>query len=243
MALTTKTQESLSSSEALNENVHPKDIIIFGLDKMASLSWYVLTHDSPYNVIAFTADKDYCNCTNLHGLPVVPFDKLTEIFPPEEFGMHLPIGWKAMNKLRARKLNEACKLGYSIISYLSSRAIVWPDLSWGSNCEIHQATSIGPFVRIGDNCLIFSCTLISHHSVIGNHCFIAGRAKVLAGAVIGDRCVLGADCMILPGVKVAPDCFIAAGSLITKDTVENSVYMGSPAQRRKIPANCFPAAK
>ncbi len=239
MTTTTETQGNPLFQSAPRGNEYIENIIIFGLDQMSSVAWYVLTHDSPYNVIAFTADQDYCNRTQLHGLPVIPFEEITGYFPPEKFGMHLPIGWKEMNALRARKLDQARGLGYSVVSYISSKANIWPDLCLGANCEIHQATSIGSFVSIGENCLIFGGT-IGHHSVIGDHCYVGGSVLVCGGAVIGDRCVLGANCTVLDGVKVAPDCFIAAGALVTKDTLENSVYMGIPARRYKIPAKRLP---
>ena len=235
-----KNQENLSSTDTRYEDVPVKDVIIFGLTKLASLAWYLLTHDSTYRVVAFTVDEAYRTCDSLHGLPVVPFEKLPAMFPPGEFGMHLPIGWKELNALRARKLDQARRLGYPVVSYISSKAIVWPDLHRGANCEIQQAVSIGPFVRIGEDCLVFQGATIGHHSVIGDHCYLSARVAVCGGAVIGDHCVLGANCTVLPGVKVAPGCFIAAGALVNKDTEENGVYMGTPAQRRKTPADSLP---
>ena len=234
-------QGNLSSTDSPYEDVPVKDVIIFGLGKIASQAWYVLTNDSPYRVVAFTVDEAYRTCTSLHGLPVVSFEKLPETFPPGDFGMHMSIGWKELNALRAQKLDQARMLGYPIVSYVSSRATVWPDLHWGANCEIHQATSIGPFVRIGEDCLVFHGTAIGHHSVIGDHCYLAVRVTVCGGAVIGNRCVLGASCTILQGVKIAPGCFIAAGALVNKDTEENGVYTGTPARRREVPADRLPA--
>jgi sugar O-acyltransferase (sialic acid O-acetyltransferase NeuD family) len=218
-------------------------VIIFGLGQIASMAWYVLTHDSQYRVVAFTVDEAYLTCVSLHGLPVVPFEKLAALFPPEECGLHLPIGWKGMNSLRAKKLAQGRAMGYTIVSYVSARAYLWPDLRWGENCEIHQAVSIGPFVRIGENCLVFGSSVVGHHTVIGDHCYVAGRATVCGGAAIGEYCVLGASCTILDGVRIAPRCFIGAGALVNRDTQENGVYTGVPAKRGKLPADGLPIVR
>lgn len=218
----------------------PRDIVIFGLEEVASLAWYVFTHDSDYRVVAFTVDGAYAKHAHLHGLPVVPFERLHETFPPDRYAMHLPIGWKGMNTLRARKLAQAREMGYPIVSYVSRRANVWPDLRLGENCQIHQTTSIGPFVEIGDDCMIFGSVTIGHHTVIGKHCYVAGRASISGGVVIGDNCVIGANCTITDGVRIAPRCFIGAGAIITRDTVENGVYTGMPGKLRKVPAERVP---
>lgn len=51
-------------------------LIVFGTEKLASLAWYVLTHDSPHEVVAFTVDCPWCHAEQLHGLPLLPFDEL-----------------------------------------------------------------------------------------------------------------------------------------------------------------------
>ncbi|MEH6549060.1 MAG: acetyltransferase [Pseudomonadales bacterium] len=215
-------------------NKHATDVIVFGLNQMSSQAWYLFTHDSPYRVVAFTVDAAFCDRTELHGLPVVPFETLSRVFPPEKFCIHLPIGWKGMNELRASKLAESRMLGYKAISYVSTRANLWPDSTWGVNCEIHQGVDFGPFVSIGANNLVFANVGIGHHTAIGDDCYIGGRVSICGGAEVGDRCVIAASSVILDGVKVASGCFIAAGALVTKDTEENSVYFGRPARKRKI---------
>lgn len=218
----------------------PRDIILFGQEEVASLAWFVFSHDSDYRVVGFTVDAAYVRADTLHGLPVVPFEALAQVFPPRRYGMHLPIGWKGMNDLRAHKLAQAREMGYPIVSYVSRRANLWPDLRLGENCEIHQTTSIGPFVRIGDNCMIYGSVTIGHHSVIGDHCYIAGRASISGGVTIGDHCVIGANCTISDGVRIAPRCFIGAGAVITRDTQENGVYTAQPGELRKVPSNRVP---
>ncbi len=48
---------------------------------------------------------------------------------------------------------------------------------------------------------------------------------------IGDYSWIGLGVTILPGVHIGRGCVIGAGSLVTKDTEENSLYVGSPARK------------
>jgi sugar O-acyltransferase (sialic acid O-acetyltransferase NeuD family) len=223
----------------VNEFVIPdtpkiRDVIVFGLGQIASLTWFVLTHDSPYRVVAFTVDAEYLCEKTLHDLPVVPFEELANTYPPESHAIHLPIGWKEMNGLRTRKLAEAKDKGYRSISYVSSRSVLWPDLRPVSHGQIHNSVNIGPFVELGENCLIYQQAVISHHTKLGDNCYLGPNAMILAGATVGDNCVLGAASRILSGVTIAPRCFIGAGAIVTKDTEYEGLYVGLPARRRSI---------
>jgi sugar O-acyltransferase (sialic acid O-acetyltransferase NeuD family) len=213
------------------------DVVIFGTDQLSSLAWYVLTQDSSHRVVAFTVDASYRGSDTLHGLEVASFEEVQTRFSPEACGMLVPLGWKEMNGLRAEKFAEGKAKGYTLVSYVSSRALVWPDLQIGENCMIHDGVIVQPFARIGDNCNLRSGCNISHHAVIGDHCFIAAQAVVAGSAVIGERCVLGLNSTVRDGVRVAPRCFIGAGAVVTADTEENGVYVGVPAKRREQPAD------
>lgn len=217
------------------------DIVIFGGGNLASLAWYVLTHDSSHRVAGFTVDGDYCTGEGAHGLPMVPFEELEHHFPPDRFAMLLPLGGRNVNGLRADRYRAAKERGYGFISYVASGALVWPDLQIGENCMIFDGAIINPFTVIGSNCIIRSGSLVSHHVVLGNHCFLAAHAVVGGNAKIGDRCFLGLNSTVRDGISVAPRCFIAAGAVVTADTTENGIYMGVPARRRDTPADQWEA--
>lgn len=48
---------------------------------------------------------------------------------------------------------------------------------------------------------------------------------------IGEGCWLGAAVTVLPGVTIASGCVIGAGSVVTRDTEPDGLYVGSPARR------------
>jgi sugar O-acyltransferase (sialic acid O-acetyltransferase NeuD family) len=218
-----------------NKAKERKKVVIFGAEQFASLSWYVLTHDSPHEVVGFTVDAAWCHTSTLHDLPVVPFEHLEQYFPPQEYTLLISLGWIRCNGLRADKYAEAKSRGYSFVTYVSSRALVWPDLQVGENSMIYEGANVQPFARIGSNCVLRNGCNIAHHAVIGDHVFLAAHAVVAGRATVGERCFLGLNSTIRDGVSVAPGCVVAAGALITADTEPDGLYVGVPARRHPLP--------
>jgi sugar O-acyltransferase (sialic acid O-acetyltransferase NeuD family) len=211
-------------------------VVIFGATERAATVHTYLTYDSPYEVVAFTADRDYIRGENLCGLPVVPFEEIESIYPPGDYKMFVSVFYRKVNKTRAEKYYQAKAKGYELISYISSRAVTWPGLVIGDNCLVGNCV-IQPFVEIGNNVFIRDGGVICHSAVIKDHCFVAAHAVVLGHATVEPYCFLGANSTIRDGITVARECIIGAGTLILEDTQEKGVYKGNPAVCLPIPSD------
>jgi sugar O-acyltransferase (sialic acid O-acetyltransferase NeuD family) len=221
----------------MESTLNRQKVVVFGLADFSSLAWYVLTHDSHFEVVAFTADQDYLDKPFHHGLPVVPFESIAQYYPPDEVSLLIPLSMRELNRLRAERYASAKAAGYKLVSWVSSRALTWPDLQLGDNCMVYEGVIVQPFARIGNNCILRSGCNISHHAVIDDHVFIASGAVVAGGARVGERCFLGLGSVVRDGVTVAPRCLIGAGAVVTANTEPDSLYMGVPAKRQPLPAN------
>jgi sugar O-acyltransferase (sialic acid O-acetyltransferase NeuD family) len=204
-------------------------VVIFGVGELAEVANFYLTHDSPHKVAAFTADSAFLKTDQHMGLPAVPFERIEELYPPDEFRMFLPISYRNRNRLREAKVRQAKQKGYSLISYVCSRAITWPGLAVGENCFIFEANVIQPFVQIGDDVILWSGNHIGHHSRIGDHCFVASHVVVSGSVTVEPFCFLGVNATIRDGITIGREGIIGAGSLVLKDTQPGGVYLGTPA--------------
>lgn len=209
--------------------VKMEKIVIFGVGEIASVAHFYITHDSPYEVVAFTVDKEFIKEKELHGLPVVPFDDIEIIYPPDKFKMFVPISYSGVNKLRAEKYYQAKDKGYQLISYISSKATTWPGLDVGDNCFIFENNVIQPFVKIGNNVILWSGNHIGHHTIIKDHCFITSHVVISGHVTVEPYCFFGVNSTIRDNITIAKECVIGAGALITKDTQEKGVYYGPAA--------------
>jgi len=198
-------------------------IVIFGTGELAQRIFYYLK-DVKDEVVAFSANKSNIDSSELMGLPVVAFENIEEIYPPEEFSMFIALAYSEMNKKRTKFFDEAKAKGYELYSYVHPSTKIWDEFEMGENCFILAENIIQPFVKIGDNVLIGSNNLISHNTIIENNCFLTSNITLGGHITIGANSFVGLSATINQRVKIGKECIIGAGTLITKNVNDKEVY-------------------
>jgi sugar O-acyltransferase (sialic acid O-acetyltransferase NeuD family) len=209
-------------------------VVLFGTGAMASDIYVHLTHDSPYEVAAFAVDRDRIKEDTLLDLPVVPFDDVQSIYPPDEYRMLIAVGYTQLNRLRAERYQQAKAMGYRLINYVNSKATVWPGAVIGENCLIGINSIVSAFAKIGNNVIVGSGSLVPHYTVIGDHCFVGAGVTLSGFVTVGPYSFLGTGAVVRNNVTIARECVIGAGALILEDTEERGVYMGKQAGKLPI---------
>lgn len=199
-------------------------VIIFGEGNTQELALFYLKREENYKVYSFTEDTKYIHSDTYLGLPMIPFEEIETVYPPTEYKMFIPLGYKRNNHLRAEKYEVAKKKRYQFITYISPKATYF-GTPVGENCFILENSVIQPFTAIGNDTILWSGSHIGHHTRIGNHCFLAPYASVSGVSVVNDFTFIGINATVGNGIKVAEDNLIGAGAVITKDTVKGGVYV------------------
>lgn len=209
--------------------------MIFGLRDFASLAHFYLKHDSNHNVVAFTVNQEFMPSNPaFEGLPVIPFEELEKNYPPTDFKFFAPMSHKKMNRLRHDIYQQAHVKGYEMISYVSSKATTFPDLTIGDNCFILEDNTIQPFTKIGNNVVLWSGNHIGHHSVIKDHVFFTSQVVLSGHCIVESFCFLGVNAAIGDGLTIAEGSLIAMGAAVGRDTEAWGVYQGVPAKKRDV---------
>ena len=216
-------------------------LIIFGAGEQAEVASFLFENDSNFEVVAFTVDKEFIQEDSFKNKPVVPFESIGKTYPPDKYEMFVAIGYKKMNSVRELKCHQAREKGYKLASYVSSRAIVWPDFSCGDNCLILEFNNIQPFVKIGNNVTLWSGNHIGHHSIVKDNSFVTSHVVVSGGVTIEENCFLGVNSTIADHVVVKRKCLVGAGALIAKSTKECGVYAVSSTKRSEISSDLMMA--
>ena len=204
-------------------------LVIVGAGEFAEIAYEYFTYDSPYEIVAFTVEKDYLKNDRLYDLPVVPFDEVNEIFPITEYKAFVAVPYTNFNRLRTRLYNETKSKGYELVSYISSKAFVWRNATVGENCFIFENNVIQHHVNVGNNVILWSGNHIGHRTVIKDNCFISSHAVIAGNCEIGENCFIGVNSTFNDEIKVGKDCFISSGALVIKNALEGKIYKGSPA--------------
>lgn len=214
-----------------------KKIIIFGNGQVAELAYFYFTKDSNFEVSAFTADEQYITSSLFQGLPCVPFQTVEKHFSPHEYGFFVALSYTHLNALRTQKYLEAKKKGYEIVSYLSSKAVIWPNLEMKENCFILENNTIQPFVSIGNNVTIWSGTHVGHHSIIDDHCFLASHIVISGNVHIGNSCFIGVNATLRDNIEIGEKSIVGAGTLLLTSVESEGLYIGKSTERASIPSS------
>ena len=210
-------------------------VIIFGVQDFAQLAHFYLHHDSEHEVVAFSVNAQYLPETKtFEGLPVVAFENVEETYPPAEYEFFAPMSPSRMNKLRESIYQQIKQKGYEMISYVSSRATVFPGAAIGDNCFILEDNTIQPFTTIGNNVVLWSGNHIGHHSVIGDHVSFTSHVVLSGHCVVGPFAFFGVNATIRDGIHIAEGSLIAMAAAVTRDTEPWGVYKGNPAKKGDV---------
>ncbi|WOI10106.1 acetyltransferase [Thalassospira lucentensis] len=215
-------------------------LIIFGLSNIAECAYEYFTHDSEYDVVAFTVDKDFVPERAEHfNKPIVPFDKLLGLYPADQYDVFVAVGSQYLNRFRAEKVSAVKAMGYSLASYVSSRAFVWPNVVLGEHVFIQEDNTIQPFAKIGSNVTLWAGNHIGHASVIEDNCFVTSHVVISGHCRIGENSFVGVNASIADCVEIGRDNLIGMGAIISKNTPDNSLYSTKKTDIAKISARKF----
>jgi sugar O-acyltransferase (sialic acid O-acetyltransferase NeuD family) len=212
-------------------------LVIFGSGDMAQIAHYYFRTESNYDVVAFTVNASSIKESEFCGLPVVAFEDVAKIYPPDSYGFFIALGYSKLNAVRKEKFLAAKEMGYKLVSFVSLRATVLNEGKIGENCFIFEDNTIQPFVTIGNNVTLWSGNHIGHHSVIHDHTFIASHAVVSGGVEIGEQCFVGVNATLRDRIKIGDRCVVGAGALLLADAAPEGVYIGTATSRSKVPSS------
>lgn len=216
-------------------------IVIIGDGETAELAYEYFTYDSAHEVVAFSVEREYAKKNELFGLPVVDFEDVQNRYSPAEFSAFVAISYTQLNRVRERLYRETKGKGYSIVSYVSSKAFVWRNVEIGENCFVLENNVIQYAVKLGNNVVLWSGNHIGHQTVIHDNVFISSHVVVSGYCQVGANCFLGVNSSIANNINIAEDCLIGMAAVIHKDTEPGKVYVGNPA--KSLPKSSYAAFK
>ena len=210
-------------------------VVIFGVLDTAELAHYYLTHDSAHEVVAFAVHQEYLKEPYFHGLPVVAFETVQEVYPPQDFDFFAPMTGRKMNKNREQVYIDAKAKGYKLISYVSSKATLCNN-AIGDNCFILEDNTIQPFTTIGNNVVLWSGNHIGHHGQIKDHTFFTSHVVLSGHCVVESYSFFGVNATIRDYLTIAEGTLVGMAAAVTRNTEAWGVYVGNPAIKKGAPS-------
>jgi sugar O-acyltransferase (sialic acid O-acetyltransferase NeuD family) len=219
--------------------VKSRKVVIVGDGSFAEVAYEYFTHDSSYEVMAFSVEEKHKTKDKLFGLEVVSFETLDRVFSVAECDIFVAVGFMKLNRVRTALAREAKEKGFQLASYVSSRAFVWPNVKLGEHAFIFEDNTVQPFVRIGNNVTLWSGNHIGHHCVIKDNTFISSHV-VLSGQVhVGENSFFGINSAVGHNVHIGKDCWISPGVVILHDVANGSLFRSQKCKPESISAPSF----
>jgi len=182
-------------------------------------------------------DDAYAGTPSPGEAPVVVWSEALARFKPADHDVFVAIGYTGLNRPRVEKAAAVSQAGYTLASFLHSRAIAWDGFQLRENCFILEHNTLQPFVQIGSNVVLWSGNHVGHHAIIEDGCFVTSHV-VIAGAVrIGAESFVGINASIRDHVRVGRRNVIGAGATILADTPDEAVFASEGTPMSKVPSS------
>jgi sugar O-acyltransferase (sialic acid O-acetyltransferase NeuD family) len=191
-----------------------KNVVITGLTDFASLMKLYLEQTTAHQVLAFTAEKQYISNNLFDGLPVVALENLNQAFPNGDFCVLNAIGYRKMNRLRARIHRLLQDQGRALLTYVHPSATVNSPL--GEGCIVLENSSIGFRNNIGCGGLFWGGVIIAHNVNIGDFTYWSPGAVCCGNVTVGDRCFIGANATLRNRINLAEGTLVGAGVYMSR---------------------------
>ena len=212
-----------------------KKLVIVGTGLQAQVMHAYFKRAGEYETVAFSADRSYAEATpSMLGLPVVDFLEMPSRYPTGTHEAFVAIGFRDLNKIRARFYGQTKDMGYRCASYIHESVVRWPETSYGENVFVFEDNTVQPFVSIGDNTILWSGNHIGHHSKIGAHCFISSHVVISGNCSVGDYSFVGVNATVRDSVRIGAKNIIGPGSLILKHTQDAQVFLPKGTEARDL---------
>lgn len=209
-----------------------KNLVIFGNGKIAQAVSYYFQRDSDYNIRAYTCDSAFANSNTAFDKPLVHFDELLKLFPPDSHHAFVAVGYQGMNSLRTEKYLALKKFGYQFASYVSPH--VKGCFSCGENTIIMDDVAIQPHAEFGNNVFVWGGAMIGHHAKIGENCWLTGSCAIGGNVRLGKGCFVGLNTTVGHEVSVGDGCMLGAGTLICRNIDANTVLVARDTEPHRL---------
>ena len=200
------------------------DVVVLGTGTFGRIARMYLDGDSDDHVVAFSTHERFVGGPTCDGLPLIPFETLSDRHPPEQARILVGVGYTRVNRNRSQLFDEVEQAGYELATFVSSRSVIWPGTPIGEGCFIFEGVTVQPGVEIGRGVIVWSGTAINHDSSIGDFAFLASNVVVSGHVRLGHHTFAGANATFRDRVSTGSYSVVGAGAVITKDTAERSVH-------------------
>ena len=138
------------------------------------------------------------------------------------------------NQLRQAIYKQLKAANATIVSIIHPSAAISSNAHIGKGVAVFANATINIASTIDDGCIINTSATIDHDCTLAPFVHISPNAAIAGGVNIGELSWIGINATVIECLTIAANTQVGAGAVIIKNTEENSLNVGVPAQRIKL---------
>jgi len=137
-------------------------------------------------------------------------------------------------KLRAEFTERFMKLGGTMGTHISSKAIISPyQVNIEKGAIIMNWAEVEPGATLMSGCLISKYVSVAHGVKVKNFAEVAPHVVLTGEVEVGEYSYVGLGSILLPGVKIGRHAVVAAGTVVRKNVPDHALVFGNPSVIKK----------
>ncbi len=231
------TETPMTDTSTGAQSAAKPELIVYGTGAMAVV--YASYFSSHFQIKAYCVEQTYCHRQTFAGLPLYPFESVSQFLNPSEHVLVVAVGYRDMNHVRARISDQAARMGFSLASFIAPDLWRHDGVEIHSHCVILDHCSIHANCTIGENTFISSGVNLGHDCNVGKNVWINSGVTLAGGVGVGNHCFLGINSSVAQGVKLAAGTYVGANTLVSNSTEENQVVVSAVGEVYPLDSRVF----
>ena len=133
---------------------------------------------------------------------------------------------------REKIRREVAAADGQLFSVIHPTAYVATTANIGAGTIIGPFAFVGPMATLGANCVLNTYASVGHDAEAGPSSNLSPYAALNGTSKCGRACFLGSQAVVSPSIILGSNSKLSAGSILTRNTEDNSLAVGNPAKSR-----------
>ena len=134
------------------------------------------------------------------------------------------------NSLRRQIAQDARNRGFEVISAISPRAYLAPDVAVASGVLVVHGAIVNSLAVLSDDVIVNSGATVDHDNFIAEGAHVSPGCHLAGNVVVGKETFIGIGSAIIPGITIGNGTLIGAGSVVIRDIGHGRRAWGNPAK-------------
>ncbi|HPW98891.1 MAG TPA: NeuD/PglB/VioB family sugar acetyltransferase [Flavobacterium sp.] len=205
-----------------------KKLLIVGAGSVGKFVAYNIDNfTQEFEIIGFLDDDISKQNTEISGYFVIgSVEKLSEFS-----GKNVAIVWGiAFPEIKKRLLNEYKHLDFEYPNFISKKAWISNQVTFGKGCIVYPGNSINYETQVEDFVVINMNCAIGHNCIIGSFTSLSPGVNLGGNTTIGDDVELGIGSATVQGISIGNNTKVGGQAMVAKSIASHQIVRGIPAK-------------